>query len=253
MEVIVCASAKGGVLKTSLATTLAELLAMKGNHRTLLIDLDFQGNSTSVRNGNTSRTIHDVLTGKMPIRSAIQESSYGYLIAGDRSLASLEYDLTGKGKATKLRDALKKIEKDFDYVVIDTTPQLNLATINALAAADKVIIPTQGDAFSLDGIEDIYQTVESLKAVNPNVEILGILRTRFNERTNLNRYITEQLKEMAQRMGTKVFETYIRENTRAKEAQVMKQSIFDYDPKSHAAKDYLALYRELGFKESEED
>lgn len=251
METIVCASAKGGVLKTSLATTLADLLVRKGKYRTLLIDMDFQANTTKVNNASQARNIYEVLTGKRPIRTAIQNINGLHMIAASRELAGLELHLTGKDRATKLRDSLKGLEGDYDFVIVDTTPQLNLSTLNALVAADSIIIPTQADLFSMDGIENLALTLESVKKVNPDFKIRGLLRTRYNDRTNLNRYASEELGKLAQKLETKVFDSYIRENIKAKEAQMLQQPLFDYDPKSNAAQDYLALYRELGFRENE--
>lgn len=251
METIVCANAKGGILKSSLALTMAEVLSSMGK-KVLLIDTDYQGNSSKVMRANTSRSIYGVLTGAYPIRSAIQEIEIGHMVASSREMALLDSTLTGSRRVLRLRDALEDIKDLFDYVIIDTPPSLGQATMNALAAADEVIIPTQADGFSIDGIKSLLTTIETVKQVNPEIHISGILRTRYNDRSNLSRYATQQLKELAEDIGTVVYDAYIRENVKAKEAQMMLEPLLKYDPTCNAAVDYQNFVKEyLERKEKE--
>lgn len=245
MEVITLANLKGGVLKSSVAQTLSTILGEQG-YKVLLIDMDYQQNTTDAMRANDSRSIFDALTGKYKISQTIQPIPYGHMIASSRSMALLDTTLKEKDRTVKLRNLLKEIEDRFDFVIIDTSPSLGLATVNALVAADTVIIPTQADRFSLKGIESLYQTIQTVrKNANPDLKVEGILLTRFDRRSNLARFEENQAKEIAQKIGTKVFDVFIRENVKAREAQALQIPLIDYDQKCNAYQDYKELTKEF--------
>ena len=147
---------------------------------------------------------------------------------------------------TALKAALLPLKKRYDFIILDTPPALSIITLNALAASDKVIIPAQADAKSLKGIARLYQTITAVKATqNKKLEISGILLTRHNPRSIISRDMTALMQDTAAQIGTRVFDTTIRECTAIKEAEAMQQDIFTYAPKSNAAADYAAFTEEF--------
>lgn len=171
-------------------------------------------------------------------------------------LASIDGRLTDPiSRSYKLQEAIKGSSKakEYDFIIIDTPPALGTLTANALTAADRVIIPAQADILSLQGVSQLYATVESVKEYcNSRLRIAGIILTRYNERTRIAQDMNKLFKSAATKMKTKVFETGIRENVAIKEAQASVKDIFSYDKNSNAAKDYLSLIQEIfGYHDSE--
>ena len=255
MKTIVIANQKGGVGKTTTATSMATILAKKG-YRTLLIDADKQCNSTdtygAVSEGVT--TLYDVLLEKKPapISEAIQETKVGKIVASDLLLIDAEKILNSDVNAIfKLSDALSKVENDFDYVVIDTAPSIDIIMNNCLIAADYVVIPVTASRYAALGLSQLYEAILAIRQrLNTRLKVAGLLLVKYNAQTILSRETKESLDEVAEQMETKLFKSTIRTTVRVEEAQALKTSLIDYDPKCTAAQDYLAFVEE--FLEGEE-
>ena len=248
MKSIAVINQKGGVGKSTTALALGAGLSIKG-YRTLFIDLDAQANlSYSLRANNSSSILSsfDVLTGKATALETIQRTSQGTLIASSPTLAGTDTVLTSIGKEYRLKEALESLSKDFDYIIIDTPPALGILTINALTACTGVIIPAQADIYSLQGISQLYLTLQTVKKYcNPSLSVMGILLTRYNARAIISREVAEMLEQTALQLQTILYKTKIREATVIKEAQARRQNIYEYAPKSNAAKDYNSLINEI--------
>lgn len=244
METIAIINQKGGVAKSTTAAALLAGLSLKGK-RTLAIDLDAQCNLSLITNASTKGlTIADVLASSCSISEAIQPTAQGDVIAGAAELARIEAILKGKNRHTLLRDVLKPLK--YDYIVLDTPPALSLITLNALIASNKIIIPTQADLLSLQGIKSLGETIEAVRLkANAALKIEGILLTRYNPRNIYTQELTELLQEQAGRLGTKVFKHTIREAIAIKESQIQQQSIFEYAPKAKVTGDYKGFVSEL--------
>jgi len=231
---------KGGVCKSTTAASVGAYLHGKG-YRVLFVDLDSQGNlSDNLGAEPDGGTSLDILTGSPAEPKATP--------AGDIIPAAEDLSLIGNGDIapTALKTALQPLRRKYDYILLDTPPALSIITLNALAASDKVIIPAQADAKSLKGIARLYQTITAIKdTFNKKLEISGILLTRHNPRSIISRDMTALIQETAEQIGTKVFNTTIRECTALKEAEAMQQDIFTYAPKSNAAADYAAFTEEF--------
>jgi chromosome partitioning protein len=242
MKTISIINQKGGVGKTTTAQALAAGLTRKGL-RVLSIDLDGQGNLTLL-SGHDKATISagtsDILKGKATTLDQLAiPTPQGDLIPATADLAAMERELANQPAADRTRKWIKVNGSGYDFILIDTPPALGILAINALVAADYVVIPTQADIFGLQGIGQLYQTIETVRqAGQPSLEIMGILATRYNARTNLTKQITTMLEDTAAQIGTRVFETKIRECTAIKEAQAVGENIFDYAPRSNGAMDY---------------
>ena len=237
---------KGGVGKSTTAAALGAGLKAKG-YKVLFIDLDAQANLTFCLQAKPQPLSSlEVLTKTAKAAEAIQHTEQGDIIPAAPALAAADSLLTNTGKEYRLREALKPVLKDYDYIIIDTPPSLSTLTINALTASNKVIIPVQADAFSLQGVASLQETIEAVQAYcNPDLIIAGLVITRYNSRTLITKQMTDYLNEIAAALNTKVFNTKVRECTAIKEAQTLQQDILTYAPKSNAAADYTALLNEI--------
>jgi chromosome partitioning protein len=193
-----------------------------------------------------SLSVLDVITGDIPIAEAIFPSEQGEMLPAYSELAAAEKVLKDTGREFRLKEALEPIEADYDFIIIDAPPSLGILTVNALTAADKLIIPAQADDFSLQGITELYNSIRSIRRyTNPNLQIEGILLTRYNFRTVISRDMAEAMGDIADKIGGKLYKTFIRECTALKEAQSLQQDIFAYAPKSNAAEDYKNFVEEM--------
>lgn len=248
MKVIAVSTQKGGEGKTTTTSALLSGLTIRG-FKVLAIDLDAQGNLTNITGCNsTDKNILGLLTREYTAQEAIQKTESGDLIASSSSLSSIDVILQNElGKAHRLKKALEPICTLYDYVIIDCPPALGTLTANALTAADYVIIPAQADISSLQGISQLWDTIqEAREYTNSKLEVAGILLTRYNDRATLNREIERQLREeVAPLMNTRLFNSTIREAVAIREAKYMQQSIFTYAPKSKVAIDYNTFIEEL--------
>lgn len=245
MITISIANQKGGVGKSTTAHALGSGLFLKG-YKTLLIDLDGQGNMSLTANADNKLGIYDVITKKLTAEEAIQKTKDGDIIASSRNLTSLNLELTAVGKEYRLKEALEAVKRKYDYIIIDTPPAVDILTINALTASDYVIMPAQADVYSVQGIRQIYETIQAIKEyTNKDLQIKGILLTRHNPRSILSRDMEENITDIANSMNTFVYSAAIRECVSLKEAQASQQSIFKYASKSNAAKDYTDFINEF--------
>lgn len=249
MKTVSVINQKGGVGKSTTAEMLISALSLKG-FKVLAIDLDAQGNlSYSLAADLTSPTILEVLTEEISAKDAIKKARAD-VISSNKALAGADAFIADTGKEYRLKEALEKISKNYDFCIIDTPPALGILTINALTASDGVIIPAQADIYSLQGIENLEETIKAVKKYcNPNLKIEGILLTRYNPRTILSREVSEMAEKLAKKLETKLFKAKIRDAVAVKEAQISQESLFEYAPKSNVTKDYESFINEFLGKE----
>ena len=248
---------KGGDGKTTTAHALGAGLRRRG-YRVLFVDIDPQGNLSRTLEADSSGETPEALAllrGDVTAAEAVQHTGGGDVIAASLALvgADREKALSSIGREYRLRKALEPLSGSYDYCIIDTPPALGTLTVNALTAADIVVIPAQADDYSLDAVERLSETIEAVRSYcNPGLRVGGILLTRYNGRNNVTRYLEELIAEAAERLGARVYQTRIRECAYLKEAKTMRQDIYSYSPRSNAAKDYNAFVDEFtGGKEDE--
>ena len=247
-EVIVITSGKGGVGKTTTSSSLAAGLASFYDKKVLAIDLDPQGSLgfSLGLNIEDCSTIYDVLTGKLPVRDAIQTTDYCDIITSNILLSSAELEFTAANRKLLLKEALAPVMDEYDYIIIDTPPALNILTVNAYAAADHLIIPMAPEILSLLGVTQLRETIESVKhSLNPRLNVLGIILTRFNGRTLLAQEVKEMAENMAAQIGTRLFARQIRPSVVVAEAPAHGLSVYDHSPWSNPSLDYQAFVKEV--------
>lgn len=248
-RVVAIANQKGGVGKTTTAINLGASLAV-AEQRTLIIDIDPQGNATSglgVEKTDDLPTVYDVLVEGRDPKECVQAGvHFPFLdvIPSNRDLVGAEIELVDRPQREHiLSRALENIRGDYDFVLVDCPPSLGLLTLNTLTAADSVLIPIQCEFYALEGLSQLLGTVRAVqRGLNPELEIEGVLLTMYDRRLNLSKQVADEAREY---FGAKVFESSIPRNVRLAEAPSFGQPIVTYDVLSAGAQSYLALAREV--------
>ena len=247
-RIIAVANQKGGVGKTTTVVNLAASLALQGK-RVLIVDLDPQGNATmgsGIDKSTLQRSVYHVLLAEHTVAEVMQPSKQGgyHVLPANRDLSAAEVELMQElAREARLKNALDAVAGDYDSILIDSPPSLNLLTLNGLVAAQGVLIPMVCEYYALEGLTDLVGTLRKVRlAVNPKIEIMGLLRTMFDARSNLSQQVSEQL---ARHFGDKVFTTVIPRNIRLAEAPSHGLPGIVYDRNARGAQAYLALAQEL--------
>ena len=246
-RILTIANQKGGVGKTTTAVNLAASLAA-AEHRTLLIDLDPQGNAGSalgVRRDESEKSIYEVLLDGLPLRDAVRKTELKYLdlVPASQHLVGAELELAAlDGRESRLRAAVEPLAPEYEFVIIDCPPSLGLLTLNGLVAAKGVVIPLQCEYYALEGLADVLKTIELVKAsANPELMVDGIVLTMYSP-NNLANQVAEEIRRT---FADQVFKTIIPRNVRLSEAPSHGKPILLYDVGSKGCQSYLELAREV--------
>ena len=248
VKVIAIANQKGGVGKTTTAVNLAACLAQKGR-KVLMLDEDPQGNATSglgFDKRDIKKCVYDTLINDVPMKDVLLHSDYENLdvIPATIQLAGAEIELVSlMNREGRLKNTLERVKHDYDYVLIDCPPSLGLLTINALTAANSVLVPIQCEFYALEGVSQLMNTIKLVQRnLNPALKLEGVLMTMFDQRTNLS---SDVVSEVRKYFNTKMYNTIIPRNVRLSEAPSHGQPVIVYDPKSKGAQVYSELAQEV--------
>lgn len=248
VRIIAVANQKGGVGKTTTSVNLAASLAAS-EFRVLLVDTDPQANATSgvgIQRGTFRRSLYHALILDEPIQNIIQNTELPLLkvLPADKNLSGAEIELVDiERREYKLKNLLKLLHEDYDYIIIDCPPSLGLLTLNALTSADSLLVPIQCEYYALEGVTELFDTLARIRrALNPGLVIEGLLLTMYDDRTNLSSAVAADLRDF---YGRQVLETVVPRNVRLAEAPSYGKPIILYDIRSKGAESYLQLAKEI--------
>lgn len=236
---------KGGVGKTTTAHALATGLSHRGLHP-LVLDTDPQGNiSFTMRADTQGAGLYEALRGEAACQDVIQHTAQGDILPSTLMLAAADLEFTQTGREFLLRDLLAPVRDAYTHIILDSPPTLGIMTINALTASDDIIIPMGADIYSLQGLGQLYGTIDRVRRYcNDRLRVAGLLITRYNRRAILTRDLTEAIAEQARRLDSPLFQTIIREGIAVKEAQTLRESLFESHPQANPTLDYGAFIDE---------
>ena len=246
-KIMAIANQKGGVGKTTTAVNLSASLA-QFDKRILLVDCDPQGNASGgfgINKSTVNKTVYDILIHNLDAKYAMQMTPYGVtVIPANINLAGAEIEMVNLiARETKLKAALDKVRNDYDFILIDCPPSLGLLTVNALTAADSIIIPIQCEFYALEGVAQLLNTIDIVRSsLNPLLAFEGLVMTMFDIRTNLSRQVVEEVKN---NFGGLVYDTIIPRSVRLSEAPSYGKPIIAYDNRSRGAEIYMRLAEEV--------
>lgn len=249
MKTIVLSNQKGGVGKTTTSNALAAGLNNRG-YRVLAVDLDPQCNlslSCGVDMLAAEETLYHVFKGESGVKETIIPRKLGFdLLPGGLMLSGADMDFTQTGREYMLSEALEEVAGNYDFCIIDTPPTLGVLTVNAMTAADYVIVPLTADLYALQGLTQLNGLINNIrKYCNRGLEIAGILLTKYNDRQNISKALKGSIEQAAEKLGAQVFETCIREGVAIREVQLMKSDLFTEAPKAKVTQDYNDFINEL--------
>lgn len=247
--ILTIAAQKGGVSKTTTAAAIAQALAYK-KKTTLLIDGDAQGSASLIYGADEGGTggTYSLITGKAPAESLIQTTPAGNIIPASPLLDRLDIELNNKpGRDSFLKAGIEPVKGKFDCIVIDTAPGLGTCLVQALTAADAVIIPLLCDPQALQGLHQVTETIEEVrKYCNPGLTVAAVVLTQYQARATLTRQYEDLITEQCRKMGIPLARTRIRRAIAIQEAQASRESLYSYNSKCNPAADYMALCEEIG-------
>jgi len=248
-RITVIINQKGGVGKTTTAHALGTGLIKKG-YKVLLVDTDPQGNVSHTMQADTiGKGLYEAMKEELPAVELIQRTPQGDILPSTLLLTAADMEFVSTGREYILETVLESVKNNYDYIVIDSPPQLGILTINALVASDDVIIPMTADIYSLQGLNQLHSTINKVrKFCKKNIVIAGLLLTRYSDRTILSRELKESVEAKARELDSRLYNAIIREAVSIREAQTARQSIFDYAPKSNPAVDYMDFVTEYLLK-----
>ena len=247
MKVLAITNQKGGVGKTTTAVNLAASLGAEGK-RVLLIDMDPQGNATTgagITKKEALPTVYQLLIGAASLIEVCIKTDFAFdILPANRELAGAEVELIElERREFRLKQALQQNQSDYDFVLIDCPPALNMLTVNALVAADSVLIPMQCEYYALEGLSDLVETLRKVRhGLNSRLEIEGLLRTMYNGQSTLTQQVSNELET---HFGSKVYQTIVPRNVRLAEAPSYGKPVIAFDRNSKGAQAYTALAREI--------
>ena len=247
-KIIAFANQKGGVGKTTSAVNIAASLGLMGK-KTLLVDLDPQGNATSgvgIPKRSLKGTVKEVLTGETDIKQVVLTTNYQNLsiVPTNVTLSGAEFDLyNDEGSEYNLKDAFKSVSDDYDYIIIDCPPSLGMLTINAFVASDGILVPMQAEFYAVEGLSQLISTTKRIKKLyNEDLQIVGILITMYNKRLLLSMQVMDELQKY---YPDKLFNTTISRNVKLSEAPGFGKPVYYHDKHSKGANEYLDVAKEL--------